>query len=75
LHSSGVSPWNIEFAAAIETDPADSSLAFGNRATVAAGETTDAIVIEILDERRFGFADLYLEDVAKSGHNPPLLTF
>ena len=44
LHSGGVSPGDVELAAAIEADLADSGLAFGDRAAVAAGEAADAVV-------------------------------
>ena len=44
LHARGVSPGNVELAAAIEADFADSGLAFGNGAAVSAGKTADAAV-------------------------------
>jgi len=64
LHPSGVSPGDIEFATAIEADPADAGLAVGNWAAVAAGIAADAIVAERLDEGRIGFADSLVENVA-----------
>lgn len=68
LRSSGVSPGNEECATAVEADFADSGLAFRNGTAVAAGETAQAIVFELLDQARFGLADVRVEDGAKGGH-------
>jgi hypothetical protein len=50
LRTGGVSPGNVEFAAAIEADFANSSLTFGDWATVSAGKAADTIVPEILNQ-------------------------
>jgi hypothetical protein len=42
---------------------------------VAAGEAADAVVAEILDQGRVGFADSLVEDVAEGGHGEPLELF
>ncbi len=68
LHSGGVSPGDIECAAAVEADFAYAGLAFGNRATVTAGKAADAAVVEFFVERRVRFADSLVQDVAEGGH-------
>jgi hypothetical protein len=73
LRAGGVSPGDVELAAAIEADFADAGLAIGNRATVAAGEAANAVVAEILDQRRFGFADALIQDFAQGGRHGNLL--
>jgi len=75
LHAGGVTPGGVEFAATVEADFADSGLAIGDRAAMAAGETADAVVAEILDEGRIGFADSLVEDVAECWHGEPLELF
>jgi hypothetical protein len=75
LHAGGVSPGNVEFAATIEADFADSRLTVGDWTTVAAGKAADAVVAEILDETRIGFADSLVENVAQGGHRGPLGLF
>jgi len=64
LHAGGVSPGDVEFAAAIEADFADSGLAVWDRAAVAAGEAADPVVADRLDEGRIGFSDSLVENVA-----------
>jgi len=68
LHSGDVAPGSVECAPAIEADFADSWLAFGDRAAVAAGVAADAIAIEFLPESGGGFADSGVEYVAQRGH-------
>lgn len=68
LGSGGISPGNIEFAAAIEADFANPGLALGDGTTVTAGEAAEAIVVEFLVKRGIGFADAFVEDGAKGGH-------
>jgi hypothetical protein len=75
LHAGRVSPGNVELAAAIEADFADSGLTVGDWTTVAAGETADAVVAEIFDQARIGFADSLVENVAQGGHGGPLDLF
>ena len=75
LHASGISPGNIELAGAIEAHLAHTSLAFGNRATMTAGETADAIIPEILNQGWIGFADSLVEDVAQRGQVGSLCLF
>jgi hypothetical protein len=72
LHAGGVSPGDVKFAAAIESDFTDSGLAFGDRAAVAAGDATDAVVAESLNEAGIGFADSLVENVAQGGHGKNL---
>jgi len=75
LHAGRVSPGDVELAAAIEADFADSGLTVGDGTTVAAGEAADAVVAEIFDQARIGFADSLVENVAQGGHGGPLGLF
>ena len=75
LHASGISPRNIELAGAIKAHLAHTSLAFGNRATMTAGETADAIIPEILNQGWIGFAYSLVEDVAQRGQVGSLCLF
>ena len=68
LRSGGVSPGDVELAAAVVADLADAGLAFGDGAAVAAGEAADAVVVELLVESCVGFADSLVEDGAEGGH-------
>lgn len=68
LHSGGVSPGDVERAAAVEANFADAGLAFGNGAAVATGKTADAIVVKFFVERGVGFADSLVQDIAEGGH-------
>jgi hypothetical protein len=71
LHPGGVSPGDVEFASAVIADFADAGLAVGNRATVAAGEAADAVVLELLAKGRIGLTDSLVEDFAECGHGTP----
>ena len=68
LHSARVSPRNVEPAATIEANLADSGLSVRNGAAVSAGKTADAVIAEAFDEQWIGFADSLVEDVAQGGH-------
>jgi hypothetical protein len=68
LRAADISPGNVELAAAVVADFADARLAFGDGATVSAGEAAEAIVFEFLAESRIGLADADVEDVAEGGH-------
>jgi hypothetical protein len=68
LHSTDVSPGNIERPATIETDFADAGLSVRNRATVSARVTTNAVAIELFDQVRISLSNALIEDVAESGH-------
>jgi hypothetical protein len=69
LRARRVSPRDIELPAAIVANFADSSLAFGNRTAVSAREATQAIIFQLLDEARIGFADLLIENGAQGGRH------
>ena len=71
LGSGGVSPGDIEGAAAVVADFADSGLAFGDGAAVSAGEAAEAVVAELFDKGGVGFADALVEDGAEGGHGGP----
>jgi hypothetical protein len=75
LHAGGVSPGDVEFAAAIEANFADSGLTVGDWTTVAAGEAADAVIAEIFNQARISFADSLVENVAQGGHGEPLGLF
>jgi hypothetical protein len=68
LHPRGVSPGNVECAAAVEADLAHARLAFGNRAAVTAGKTADAVVVELFVESGVCLANSAVEDVTEGGH-------
>jgi hypothetical protein len=68
LSSGGISPGDVERAAAVEADFADSGLAFGDGAAMTASEAAHAIILELLEERGIGFADLLVENSAEGGH-------
>jgi hypothetical protein len=68
LGAGGVSPGDVERAAAIVADFADSRLAFGDGTTMSAGEAAHAIVLALFEEGGIGFADLLVENGAEGGH-------
>jgi len=68
LHSGGVSPGNVERAAAVVADFAYAWLAFGDGAAVSAGKTADAVVVKFFLERGVGLANFAVEDVAEGRH-------
>ena len=68
LGSGGVSPGNVEGAAAVVADFADAGLAFGDGAAVSAGEAAHAVVLKLLVEMGIGFDRLIVEDGAEGGH-------
>ena len=68
LGSGGVSPGDVEGAAAIVADLADAGLAFGDGAAMSASEAAHAIVLDLLVEIGIGFADLLVENGAEGGH-------
>jgi len=72
LHAGGVSPGDIKSAAAVVADFANPGLAFGNGTAVSAGKAADTLIGEFLIERRVGFADSLVEDVAQAGQSEPL---
>jgi hypothetical protein len=75
LGAGGVSPGNVERAAAVVADFADSGLAFRDRAAMSAGEAAHAVVVEFLVENGIGFADSLVENGAGGGHGGPLVLF
>jgi hypothetical protein len=68
LHACGVSPGDVERAAAVVADFAHTGLALGNGAAVAAGKTADALVVEFFVERGVGLANSAVENIAEGGH-------
>jgi len=72
LHACGVSPRHIEFPTSIEAHFAHAGLALRNRAAMAAGKTTDAVVAETFDEGGIGFADALIQNLTQGGHGEPL---
>jgi hypothetical protein len=68
LGAGGVSPGDVECAAAVVSDFADAGLAFGDGAAMSAGETAHSVVGELLVEGGIGFADLLVEKGAEGGH-------
>ena len=74
VRAGGVSPGNVERAATVVADFADSGLAFGDGTAVSAGEAADAVVGESFVERGVCFADALIEDGAEGGHSAFILT-
>jgi hypothetical protein len=68
LGAGGVSPGDVECAAAVVADFADAGLAFGDGTAMSAGEAAHAVVGELLVEMGIGFADAFVENGAESGH-------
>jgi hypothetical protein len=68
LRSGDVSPGHVERSAAVITNLANAGLAVGDGATVSARKTADAILVELLVEKRVSFADSIIENIAKGGH-------
>jgi hypothetical protein len=75
LHAGGVSPRHVESSSPIKTNFADTGLAVGNWAAVAAGVAADAVVIEIFDEGRIGFSDALIQNFTQGGHRDLLGLF
>ena len=77
LHSSDVAPGNVERAAVIEANLADTGLSLGNRAAVAAGIAAHSIAIQLLPEGRVAFADSLVgsQNIAQRGHESILRLF
>jgi len=68
LGSGNVSPGNVQSAAAVVADFADSRLAVGDGAAVAAGEAANPAVVELLIKARVGLLNSLVEETAKGGH-------
>ena len=68
LDAADVAPGSVELAAAVEADLADARVALGDGAAMAAGETADAVAVELLCELGRCFGDLLVEDLLESGH-------
>ncbi len=75
LHAGGVSPGDVEFAAAIEADFADSWLAFGNGQQWPQEKQRTRLLPRFSYKGRICFADSLVEDVAEGGHGKPLGLF
>jgi hypothetical protein len=75
LGSGGVSPGDVEYAAAVIANFADSRLAFRDGAAVSAGEAADAVVLESFVESGVGFADSLVENGTEGGQREPLSYF
>ena len=75
LHAGGVSPGNIQCAAAVEADFADAGLTIGDGAAVAAREAANAVAAEMLVKFGIGFTDALIHDVAQGGHGDLLAPF
>jgi len=74
LNAANVAPGNIQLAAAIVTDLADSWLPVWNRAAMATSIAAYAIaVIDLLVQ--IAFSDLLIDDVFERGQQTPLRLF
>jgi hypothetical protein len=68
LSSGNVSPRDVESAAAVVADFADTRLAVGDGAAVAAGEAANPAIVEFLVKARVGLMNSFIEETAKGGH-------
>jgi hypothetical protein len=68
LRSGDVSPGHVECSATVVANFAHAGLTIGDGATVSAGKTADAILVEPLVKMGISFADSLIENTAKSGH-------
>jgi hypothetical protein len=70
LHSGDITPRNVERAAVVEANFADSGLTLGNGAAVAAGITTHSIAIQLFPKSgvRFANARVRGQNIAQGGH-------
>jgi hypothetical protein len=73
LRSGDVSPGHVECSALVIANLANAGLTVGDRATVSAGKTANAIFVEPLVKERIGFADSLIENAAKGRHRRPLI--
>src|SRR5271165_5022617 len=68
LHAAHITPRDIESAAAVISNFANSGLAVGNRTAMAAGVTANAIAVKLLVKLACAFANVLVYDIAQSGH-------
>src|SRR6202035_974974 len=73
LGSGSVSPGDIERAAAVVADFADTGLAVWDGAAMAASEAAYAVVVELLVKAGIGLANSLVENTAEGGHGRPLI--
>jgi hypothetical protein len=67
LGSGDVSPGHVEGSAAVIANLANAGLTIGDGATMSAGKTADAILVEPLVKLGIGFADSLIENAAEGG--------
>ena len=65
LHSADIAPRNVKLAALVIADFADTHLSFCDWATMATGETADAVALDGFVE--IPFTDVLVEDFAEGG--------
>ena len=70
LDSGDIAPGNVERAAVVEANLADTGLSIGNRTAVAAGIAAHPIAIQLFPQSRVAFADALVsrQNVAQRGH-------
>ena len=73
LGSGNVSPGNVERAAAVVAHFADAGLAVGDGTAVAARETANPAMVELLVQARVGFMNSFVEKTAKGGHGTSVI--
>ena len=66
LGSGGVSPGNVERAAAVVANLADTGLPFGNRAAMSARKATHTITVKPFV--KISFTNMFINDIAKRRH-------
>src|SRR5271155_3900851 len=70
LHAAHIAPGHVKGSTLVVTNLADSGLAVGNGAAMAAGIAAHAIAVEFLVE--ITFSNVLVQDVAQGGHVEPL---
>src|SRR5207244_12107615 len=69
LNAPHVTPRNIELASAIESNLANPGPAVRDRAAMAARETADSLIVELLV--KLAFANIVIKSVLQSSHELP----
>ena len=66
LNAAHVTPGNVELACSIESNLANPGSAFGDRAAMAARETADSPIVELLI--KLAFANIVIKNVSHGRH-------
>ena len=72
LHSSGVTPGNVQDSTSVVANLADARLALWDWATVTTGKTPHAVAVKSLV--KFALADIFVNDIPQCSHTTGPLT-